>query len=98
VTFDAAAFSVNGISMQKNLLRFAEANGSKSAVGALYKDCSNRLTTVLFGEVKYLHETEIIPFECALICHVVVVNGRSDNRLLAVEGADLEYCCKSDPD
>jgi hypothetical protein len=56
------------------------------------------LTTVLFSEVKYLHDTEIIPFECALICHVVVVNGRSDNRLLAVEGADLEYCCKSDPD
>jgi uncharacterized protein len=63
VTFERSGVVVPWDMACGDLLRFAEVNGVEISAGCRYGDCGTCLTTIISGEVEYLHETGVDPDE-----------------------------------
>jgi ferredoxin len=61
VTFQQSGISVPWNAFDGSLLEFAEASGVEISSGCTYGDCGTCLTSLIAGEVRYLHETGVQP-------------------------------------
>jgi ferredoxin len=63
VTFERSGVVVHWDMACGDLLHFAEANGVEINAGCRYGDCGACLTSIVSGEVEYLHEIGADPHE-----------------------------------